>query len=425
MPIEATKELDTGVEVPKVDEMTREQLEHVVKSTPEELAEELATPTEEEVPEGDTASQLPEKTTPVLKGKAKPQAKSSVDEAIDIDLGNGRKISFKSKDELLQNYAALRKGLDELNGKHGKTVQELLRLQGLEQQFSLMQKELDGLKQSPTQPPKSQPVSVTADMVQKADEAGLDPDKFFADLTPENFASKMVQLRRAAVLEAKKEMEPTLQEIREENKKIRDEFGAIRTDMTYREQKSIFDSHYLNLMNEIGQLQAKVPAIKTQWTPEQINAAIQQYGPDQAQLVVPPGDFDKWTIIESMLKETYCPVDSKGQLDITQRKLKSINGAWAAFQIDHPELNDQTVAAAHTQGQQQVLEQVKRVTEKPPTLPNNLSTADTNPDAMTIEQAQKWISTPAETLAIWKRTKDPRYQKFEEAQEFAAKYSGI
>jgi hypothetical protein len=125
-----------------------------------------------------------------------------------------------------------------------------------------------------------------------------------------------------------------------------------------------------------------------------------------------------------MLKEDYCPIDSQGRLDITQRKLKSINSAWAAFQVEHPELNDQTVAAAHTQGQQQVLDQVQRVTNRPPTLPNNLSTADTNPDAMTIEQAQKWISTPPETLAIWKRTKDPRYQKFEEAQAFAEKYAG-
>jgi hypothetical protein len=428
MPDKATQELDTGVEIPNVNDLSKEELEHVAASTPEQLAAELTAPEEEEISGGEAAPEdqaaPEEKQTTVLKGKSKPQSKTSPSEAIEVVLDDGRKIVFDNKDQLLQNFKSLRISLDKFNAERGTTYKELQRMRDLEQQYTALQRELEDLKRVPAHPPKGQQAAATTDMVHKAEEAGIDPKEFFKDLTPENFAEKMAEILDTAAMQAEKRLSPRLQAAEDENKKLREEFGQIRTDMTYREQKSVFDSHYLNLMNEITQLQAKVPAIKTQWTPEQINAAIQQYGSEQAQLVVPPGDFDKWTIIESMLKEDYCPIDSQGRIDITQRKLKSINSAWAAFQVEHPELNDQTVAAAHTQGQQQVLEQVQRVTNRPPTLPNNLSTADTNPDAMTIEQAQKWISTPPETLAIWKRTKDPRYQKFEEAQAFAEKYAG-
>ena len=418
---EVTQGQDVDSVIPDVSELSREELEEVNRSTPEEIVEKLTATGEdietETTPEGETPA-------PVSKLKPRPTAKPGSDEAIEVDLGNGRKISFKNRDELIQNFSALRNGLDVLNGKHGQTVQELQRMRGMEQQVTAMQKELEDLKRAPAKSQAGQPATATPAMVQAAESAGVDPDEFFKDLTPENFASKMVLLRKAATADARKELEPTLQEIREENKKLREEFGQIRGDMTYREQKTVFESHLNNLMNDITALQTRVPAIKTQWSASQINQIVaecaQAGDPEQARLRLPPGDFDKWVTIESMLKETLCPVDADGNPDITQRKLKTINGAWAAFVADHPELNDQTVVAAHASGQQQVLEQVRRVTERPPTLPNNLSTADVNPDAMTIEAAQKWINTPAEVLKIWEKNKDPRWLKFQEAQEFAA-----
>jgi hypothetical protein len=403
----------TTVELPDVNEMSREELEAISSASPEEIAQQLAQDKDTES-DGGQPEPTPDVSTPKPKFSLKPTSKPIVDEAIDVDLGNGRKITFKNRDELIHNFSSLRNGLDEINAKHGRTVSELQRLKGIDTQFADLQRQLDEMRRSPAQPSVGQPVAVSAATAQKAEELGID----LSDLTPENFAEKMVLLRKAAALEARKELEPTIAEIRRENKELRDQFGRIERDMTFREQKSVFDSHYLNLMSEVTQLQGKVGSLKTQWTPAQINDAIIQYGPEQARLVVPPGDFEKWETIEAMLKETYCPVDGQGNLDITQRKLKSINGAWAAYAADHPELNDQTIVAAHANGQQSVLDQVKRVASRPPTLPNNLATPDTDPGSMTFEDAQKWINTPADQLQIWKRTKDPRYKKFEDAQAF-------
>ena len=426
MPNVATESTEELV-MPSLDGMTKEELEDIASSTPEDIAARLTNPKEDEVD-----AQIADKSgaldiAPSTKPNAKPTS-SSPDEAIEVDLGNGRMITFKNRDELIHNFSSLRMGLDEINAKHGRTVQELQRLKGIDTQFADLQRQLDEMKRSPAQPPKGQQAAATSAMVQTAVGAGIDPDKFFADLTVENFAQKLNQLNQISEEGASKrvraELEPTIEEIRRENKELKDRFGKIESDMTYREKKSVFDSHYLNLMNEITQLQGKVGSLKTQWTPAQINDAITQYGPEQAHLLVPPGDFEKWEVIESMLKETYCPVDGQGNLDITQRKLKSINGAWAAYVADHPELNDNTIATAHTNGQQQVIDQIRRVADRPPTLPNNFSTEDTEPGAMTIEEASKWINTPADTLKIWERTKDPRWVKFQQAQDFAAKYTG-
>ena len=418
MPIPAT-DTEEELVMPSLDGMTKEELEDIASSTPEDIAARLTNPKEDEVDAQITdksgALEIAPKNT-----ITKPIPKTGPDEAIEVDLGNGRKIKFKNRDELIHNFSSLRNGLDEINAKHGRTVSELQRLKGIDTQFADLQRQLDEMRRSPAQPSVGQPVAVSAATAQKAEELGID----LSDLTPENFAEKMVLLRKAAALEARKELEPTIAEIRRENKELRDQFGRIESDMTFREQKSVFDSHYLNLMSEVTQLQGKVGSLKTQWTPAQINDAIIQYGPEQARLVVPPGDFEKWETIEAMLKETYCPVDGQGNLDITQRKLKSINGAWAAYVADHPELNDNTIVTAHTNGQQQVIDQIRRVSDRPPVLPNNLSTEDAEPGSMSIEEATKWISTPADTLKIWERTNDPRWQKFQEAQDFAAKYTG-
>jgi hypothetical protein len=408
------------VKLPSIDEITdKDQLQDIANSTPEEIVEKLTNPKEEAVDEQLSEINAPEADKQIK--KTTPIAKAQPTEAIKVVLDDGRVIKYNTKEDLIKNFKSLRMSLDKFNAERGTTLSELQRMKGIEQQYKAISEELDALKQGRTQPSKGQAMAVTPAMVQKAEEAGIDPKKFFDDLTVDNFAEKFNQLNQVAAQRAEQALEPKLQELREENRKLREEFGQIRTDMTYREQKSVFDSHYLNLMSEIGQLQGTVETLKTQWNPDQINKTITQYGADQARLILPPGDFEKWEIIESMLKETYCPVDGRGNMDITQRKLKTIKSAWAAYKADHPELDDQNVVAANRQGQEQVLATIQRVANKPPILPNNLATPDKDAGTMTIEEAQKWINTPAETLKIWERTKDPRRKKFDEAQDFIAK----
>jgi hypothetical protein len=413
-----TAEQDTEIQVPSIEQFdTPEKIRNLLETPDDQLLEQLTNPKDPEY-----NSEL-EKEVPgaSVKKEVTPTKKTGTAQPVVLDLGDGKTIQFDNVDSLKNNFISLRKGLDEINAKYGRTNQELLRVKGLEGQYADLQRQFEELKRGQTQAANGQKPTVSKETIQKAEELGVD----LSDLTPENFLSKMTDFRKAVALEAKaelrKEYEPVIQEMRDKNQKLEERFGKIEGDMTHREQESVFQRHYTNLMSEVTKLQEKVGApLKTQWSVDQINDAIVKYGPDQAKLVLPPGDFDKWVIIEDMLKETYCPTDAQGNLDITQRKLKNIDMAFAAYSTMHPELAGTDLATAHTNGQTQVLDAIERVAGQPPKLPNNLA-GQQDVDKMTAEEAERYINTPVDDVNKWKKANDPRYGKWLEAQDFIAK----
>jgi hypothetical protein len=397
------------VTLPDIEKASTEDLQKILETPDDELAAQLADPSKQVIPpkEGE------QKPTPT------PQAAG-----LEVDLGDGKKISFKDQDELLKQFVNLRKGIDGVTAKHSQATQELLRLKPLEGEVMNLKKQLQELQKGGAQAAAGQqPTAVSPATVKEAASLGVN----LSDITPENFQEKIDAFLDAKLQKRNADFETKLSEqlkvVEDRNKALEEKFGKIEGEMTYREQSAVYEKHLTNLMTEISQLQAKVPdVLKTQWPVQDINNLISAEGADIARLKLPPGDFEKWEIIESLLAEAYCPVDAQGNIDITQRKLKNINSAWAAFTTDHPELAPTDVARARQEGAASVVETIQRVASQPPTLPNNLSTQVGN-SGMTMEEATKLIQTPTSEVQRWKRSKDPRYQKWNEAQEFISKAS--
>ena len=399
---------DTEVKLPDIDSMNQDQLHELLQTSDEDLASKFEKGEEVVKPNADKPAEEPKPDNSTVTG-------------LEVDLGDGKKISFKDQDELVKQFVNLRKGIDGVTAKHSQATQELLRLKPLETEVSKLRSQLQELSKGGAQAAAGQqPTAVTPATVKAAAKLGVD----FSDLTPENFQEKFTAFVDA-VQGRNSELEATLQSkfqeqvkaIEDRNRALEEKFGKIEGEMTFREQSAVYEKHLTGLMTEISQLQASVPdVLKTQWPVRDISDLISNEGADIARLKLPPGDFEKYEIIESLLAEAYCPVDAQGNIDITQRKLKNIKSAWAAFITDHPELAPTDVARARAQGASSVVETIQRVASQPPKLPNNLSSQQGN-TGMTMEEATKLISTPIPELNRWKRGKDPRYEKFLEAQE--------
>jgi hypothetical protein len=390
-----------------VDKLNEDQLTEIMNTPDEEIIDKFSNP--------ETAKKFSiEETT-------KPNPAST---RLEMDFGDGKGVmKFKDIDELKSYTVSLRKGFDDVNAKYGKQNQEFLRIRNASDELSKAQQTIEELKRKTAQAPAGQPAPAVTPAIQKvADDLGIDLD----DLTPENFKDKMVEIRDKAALKAQRDLEaiyePKFKAVEEANRRLEEKFGKIESGLSQKEAEIVFGGHLSNLLSEIKTLQdAKVTngLIKTQLPVEQINETITRYGADYAKTVLPPGDFAKWEIIEKMLRETYCPVDAGGNIDITQRKLPKITSAWAAFSDIYPqELQGNDIANANKQGQKNVLDALTRVTNKPPTLPNKVAANTADIGVMTFETAQSLINTPVDTLIKWQKTDPEKYKLYEQAQEF-------
>jgi hypothetical protein len=399
------------VTLPDLEKASTADLQNILETSDEDLAAQLTNP--------EAAPIVPPKEGEPPKPTPEPQETTG----LEVDLGEGKKIKFKDQDELLKQFVNLRKGIDGVTAKHSQTTQELLRLKPLEGEVMKLKTQLEELQRGKAQAAAGQqPTAVSPATVKEAAALGVD----LSDITPENFTEKIDAFLDAKLQKRNADLETVLQTkfseqvaaIETRNKALEEKFGKIEGEMTFREQSAVYEKHLTNLMTEIGQLQAKVgDVLKTQWPVREISDLISNEGADIARLKLPPGDFEKYEIIESLLAEAYCPVDAQGNIDITQRKLKNINAAWAAFITDHPELAPTDVARARAEGAEAVTQTIARVASQPPKLPNNLSTQTGNA-GMTLDEAAKLVQTSVVELNKWKRLKDPRYQKYLEAQEF-------
>ena len=410
--------------VPDLEKASQEDLQDILSKSDEELADQLMNPGATPPPADKTGEQQPASST------------AATPTGIEIDLGNGKKINFKDQSELLERFAVVTKSHESLVGKYGQTLDQLRRLSPLEGEVNKLKTQLQELQKGGTQVAAGQqPTAITPATVKAAAKLGID----LTDVSPENFNEKVNAFGEAiegkiTALETglEQKISERVKVIEDRNKALEEKFGKIEGDLSYQQQLTVYDRHLNNLLGEISGLQAKVgDVIKTQWPVADINKLIsdstEKYGDagvDIAKAKLPPGDFEKWEIIESLLSEDYCPVDAQGNIDITQRKLKNINAAWAAFITDHPELAPTDVARAQAAGAKQVVETIKTVASQPPRIPNNMAT-QTGATGMTQEVAEKLIQTPAAELNKWKKTKDPRYQQYLAAQEFISNLTEV
>jgi hypothetical protein len=258
----------------------------------------------------------------------------------------------------------------------------------------------------------------TAVSQQTASALNLD-DKFFDDLTVDNFKDKFAGLIKNVASTLDTKYSTQMNQVLEKNKQLEEQLGKISGDITYKEGLLNFEAHRNRLFSEVEQLQndpITAGVLKTQWPISKINEVLME-NPEQAALILPAGDYEKAGHIMEVLK-LYCQTDNAGDVDVSQRRLKSIRAAFAAYNTD-AQLNSQDIAAAHTAGQRQVMETMARVANQPPTLPNTMSTT-TGLNDMTIDEATQLINTPIDEVKKWEKKSPKKFAQWQKAQEFAA-----
>jgi hypothetical protein len=178
----------------------------------------------------------------------------------------------------------------------------------------------------------------------------------------------------------------------------------------------------LNVFSEVEKLQNDKSTgglLKTQWPVSKINEVINQ-NPEQAPLLLPKGDYDKAMLIfgnedKPGLLHLFCGRSEDGGVDIGKRTIPDIRAAFAAFSV-MGNLQRPDIANAQVKGQQDVLDAINRVTNQPPTLPNNLSGQESLEGMTTEEAAQLML------MDVREAKKDPKtYAKWQKAQEFIDK----
>jgi hypothetical protein len=382
-----------------------------------------------------------EKTPVVEKEGEEPPApapkavKKTKQDGIVVDMGDGRPAyNFKDMDELKQSFVNAQKLVADVTGKFGNAKQQLARMKDLEDKFGQAQRQIEELRQGKAQVAAGQqPTAISEKTVQAAANLGFD----VSTLTAENFAEKSAEWAAAIKAETAKELDERSAKLFEEKyapqlKKIEDlekKFGEISGNLADKEAKVSFEMNLGRVFSEVKKLQEDKSTgglLKTQWPLEKINEVLLTHTPEEAMVVLPPGDFEKAKLIFGETKATgeqepgllhiFCGKAGDGSLDITSRTIPDINAAFAAFSVMR-KLSRPDIAAAHKQGQENVLDALKKVTNKPPTLPNNLSSSATL-DGMTLERAQALMDLNPNTIP-----KDSElYKEWQKAQEFILNY---
>jgi hypothetical protein len=339
----------------------------------------------------------------------------------EIDVGDGRKYQFKNKDEFVQSFRNAQQAIAELNGKWGKANQQLARTKQLEDQYNQSQRMIEELRRGQVQ--ISQGQAPTAISQQTADASGLN-DNWFEDLTVDNFKDKIKDLATVIEHQVDNRYSKQFAELAEKNKHLEEQFGKIYGDITYKEGLVNFEAHRNKLFTEVQQLQNDPMTngmLKTQWSLDKINEVLTQNPgvaadgvTPLASLMIPPGDYEKAGHIMEILKY-YCPTDADGEPVVSERKMKSIRAAYAAYNVD-ANLNSQDIASAHVAGQNSALEAMARVANQPPTLPNT-TTQTTGLSEMTVEQATELINTDPMTVQKWQTSAPKKYRRYMKAQE--------
>jgi ankyrin repeat protein len=92
---------------------------------------------------------------------------------------------------------------------------------------------------------------------------------------------------------------------------------------------SIWEKQRGLLFSEVGSLQCDsitCGILKTQWHVARINNIVTE-NPEKAEFLVPEGDYEKFSHIVEIIR-IYCPVDSQGNMDVSERRLKDIKTAF-------------------------------------------------------------------------------------------------
>ena len=171
------------------------------------------------------------------------------------------------------------------------------------------------------------------------------------------------------------------------NEEIRNKFFA-------KEQQAETTRGIESLYGETKTLQAAHPELKTKESFEKLDDLVSTYGPETAQTMISPEDWEKFTKLGKIIDD-YKVNPQTGTLDLGYKRYKTLEHAYLIAQHEAGE-DTAALVNAHKTGMANYEKVLNRVANSATTIPNAL--AANQPAVMGEREIQELLSTPAETI---------------------------